>query len=127
MKSLSPNLIVQNVNASVEFYQSVLGFSLVQTVPESGKYDWAMLQKENVTIMFQSIESMNKDLPEFDCHSIGGSFTLFIILDEVELFYNSVKKDAEIFVELHKTFYGMNEFTIKDPNGYLLTFAEPVA
>ena len=28
-------------------------------------------------------------------------------------------------IALHKEFYGMNEFAVLDPDGYLLIFAEP--
>ena len=35
------------------------------------------------------------------------------------------KEKVEIAGELRETFYNMREFTMRDPNGYLLTLAEP--
>lgn len=57
-ESLSPNLIVANVNRSVQFYADVFGFTLVASVPDSGSLNWAMVQRESVTIMFQDRKSV---------------------------------------------------------------------
>ncbi len=127
MKKLSPNLMVYNVNDTVDYYQTYFDCELVQTVPEDGQYEFAMLQAGDVTLMFQSIDSHKNALPQFEDLEPGGAFTLFIEVEGINDIYNKVKDNVEVIVDLHKTFYGMNEFTICDLNNYLLTFAEPVA
>lgn len=37
LKRLTPNLIVEDLSRTVEFYQSILDFELVMTVPEEGR------------------------------------------------------------------------------------------
>ncbi len=51
-ESLSPNLIVSDVNRSVEFYVGLLGFTQLASVPDSGIFSWAMVQRGPVTVMF---------------------------------------------------------------------------
>ena len=60
LESLSPNVIVDDVNSTVEYYSSTLGFNLIASVPESGSYNWAMMMRDGVTIMFQSLKSIQE-------------------------------------------------------------------
>ena len=46
--------------------------------------------------------------------------------DETFQFYKQHYNDADIVVDLHDTFYNMKEFTVRDINGYYLTFAEEI-
>jgi catechol 2,3-dioxygenase-like lactoylglutathione lyase family enzyme len=39
LKKLTPNLMVEDVNRTVAFYQEVLGFELLTSVPEEGQLD----------------------------------------------------------------------------------------
>jgi uncharacterized glyoxalase superfamily protein PhnB len=124
LESLSPNLISDNVNASVDFYTKHLGFSLAASVPESGEFGWAMVQRDGVTIMFQSLKSLKEDMPSLELDKKGSIGTFFIKMKGLEELYNSVKGKVEIALEWRETFYGMKEFGIKDPDGYYMVFAE---
>lgn len=125
LKSVTPNLVVEDVNKTIEYYQSTLGFEIIMTVPECGLFDFAMLKMDNVTIMFQSMKSYVEALPEYKDQKIGGTIFLYFSIEDLDELYNKVKKaKTEIVVDLHTTFYGMREFTMKDCDGYLLVFAE---
>jgi uncharacterized glyoxalase superfamily protein PhnB len=100
-------------------------FKLSQTVPDEGQFQWAMVKNNNVNLMFQSIDSLRNDLPQFEELEPGGGLTLFIEVENLEELYNNVKDNVEVIVDFHKTFYGMNEFSIRDLNGFLVTFAQP--
>ena len=76
--------------------------------------------------MLQKVESLGDDVPYLKNQPIGGSFTLFIEVENVEEIYNRIKDEVEILVDLKTTFYGMKEVTIKDLDGYVLTFAERI-
>ena len=124
LESLSPNLISDNVNASVDFYTKYLGFSLAASVPETGAYGWAMIQRDGVTIMFQSLKSLQEDMPSLKLDTKGSVGTFFIKMKGIEELYESVKGKVEVALEWRVTFYGMKEFGIKDPDGYFMVFAE---
>jgi uncharacterized glyoxalase superfamily protein PhnB len=124
LKKLTPNVMVEHVNSTVAFYRDVLGFTLLTTVPEEGEFDWAMMQHDMVEIMFQSRKSLSGDLPVFEGKAIGGSLTLYIEVEDIKALYASLQSKVKIVLDMATTFYGAQEFTIEDCNGYLLTFAE---
>ena len=126
LKKLTPNLMVENVNETIEYYRDVLGFELVMTVPEEGEFDWAMMSCGGVELMFQSRGSLGAEYPPFAELEIGGSLGFYIEVAGIDELYAGLVERAEVVTEPHTTFYGMREFTIRDCNGYVLTFAERV-
>jgi uncharacterized glyoxalase superfamily protein PhnB len=125
LESLSPNLIAENVNASVDFYKKHFGFNLVTSVPDTGTYDWAMIQRDGVTLMFQSLKSLKEDMPSLKLDKKGSLGTFFIKMNGIEELYESAKKARlDIALDWRVTFYGMKEFGVKDPDGYYMVFAE---
>jgi uncharacterized glyoxalase superfamily protein PhnB len=125
-ESLSPNLVVDDVNKAVDYYVQYFGFVQIASVPETGSLNWAMVQAGPVTLMFQSLKSIQEDLPSLDITSQGSHGTFFIRMKGVDDLYQKVKDKVTIAGDMRTTFYGMKEFTIKDLNGYFLTFAEEI-
>jgi uncharacterized glyoxalase superfamily protein PhnB len=124
MESLSPNIFVRDIQATIEFYEA-LGFQLALSVPEKGHGDlvWAMLVNGNVSIMFQTYQSLGDTLPAISRQD-GGSLLLYIKLPDIRSFFDKIKDKVTIAIGLEKTFYGATEFSIVDNNNYMLTFAE---
>lgn len=133
-KKLTPNIVVKNVNKTINYYKQNLEFEFVMGVDENKKVKmgnfnnsiltWAMLKKDDVEIMLQRDDSFIEELPDFKELKIGGTFTLYINILDVKSFYEKIKNNVEIIKEMHKTFYGADEFVVKDINGYVLYFAE---
>ena len=123
MDSLSPNLFVKDMNETISFYK-LLGFTLAMTVPDDGtEFVWAMMMKGNVTMMFQTFVSLGDELPEINRQD-GGSLLLYIKLKGIRKFFEEIKEKVTVLKSLEKTFYGATEFSIRDNNNYVLTFAE---
>lgn len=122
MESLTPNIFVKDINATIAFYK-ILGFDLAMTVPEKGEYVWVMMASGSVSIMFQTFTSLGDTLPDISRQD-GGSLLLYIKLKNIRSFFDSVKTKVPVLQGLEKTFYGATEFSVKDINGYILTFAE---
>lgn len=123
MESLAPNIFVKNVTETIAFYKQ-LGFKTMMSVPETGDdFVWVMMGNDKVTIMFQTFESLAGDLPEIS-RKDGGSLLLYISLKDIRLFFDDIQGKVTILKGLETTFYGATEFSIKDNNGYVLTFAE---
>ncbi len=125
LQSLTPNLMVNDVEETIEYYTDILGFTLLMTVPETGSLDWAMVKRNDVVMMFQSTKSLKKGVPRLQGEKPGGGLTFYIKVDRVteiheELFNNEV----EIISDLDSTFYNTIEFSVVDNNGYILTFSE---
>jgi uncharacterized glyoxalase superfamily protein PhnB len=122
MNSVSPNIFVNDINKTIEFYEN-LGFSIVTTVPETGDLVFALMTCDKVTFMFQTFESLGDELPEIKRQD-GGSLLLYIKMDGIRDFHHEIEGKVNIIKGLEKTFYGATEFSIQDINGYILTFAE---
>lgn len=125
MESLSPNIFVKDMNASIAFYKQ-LGFEVIMSVPEKGELDWAMMRNGEVTFMFQTFKSLGDVLPEIKRND-GGSLLFYIRLKGILAFHDKLNNKVKVAVKLNKTFYGATEFSIVDNNGYVLTFAEDEA
>ncbi len=124
--TLTPNLMVEDVNATAEYYKVHFGFEVIMKIPEEGAYDWAMIQKDEVSLMLQSTKSLADEYDLFAGKGIGGSLTFFITMNNIEELFNKVNESVKVIKGLEVTFYGMKEFTIEDMNGYIVTFAERV-
>jgi len=123
MESLSPNIFVDNMTETIDFYKSI-GFQVVMTVPEMGtEFVWAMLVNGDVTFMFQTFASLGDELPNIN-RSNGGSLLFYIKLKKIREFFELISEKVTVLKPLETTFYGATEFSILDNNNYVLTFAE---
>ena len=123
MESLSPNIFVNSMNETIDFYKSI-GFQLVMTVPEAGNdFIWAMMVNGDVTFMFQTFASLGEELPIISRQN-GGSLLLYIKLKKIREYFDLINDKVTVLKPLETTFYGATEFSILDNNNYVLTFAE---
>lgn len=127
LKKLTPNIMVEDVNQTVAWYRTVLGFEVAATVPDEGTLSWAMLTHGEVTLMFQSRGSLTEEYPVFQDRQIGGALTFYVDVEDVQGWYDRVEGQVTIVTRMHDTFYGSREFAFQDCNGYVLTFSEPPA
>ncbi len=126
LQKLVTNLMVEDVNKTVTFYEDVLDYILVMNVPEDGAWDWALLKRDGIEIMFQSKKSMQKEFPPLRGKEIGSTISLYVSVDDVKEYYKLLKDKVKIVKELHPTEYGTEEFSFNDCNGYILVYAQRV-
>lgn len=123
-KTITTNIMVDSVKESMEFYEKKLGFTPVVTVPnESEGFNFAIIVKDDISIMFQSKESLEEEYPSLQTDLIKPAFTLFITVDDVKELYEELKGNVEVVKELHQTFYGKDEFAVFDNNHNILTIS----
>jgi uncharacterized glyoxalase superfamily protein PhnB len=123
-KDLMPNLMVKDVNKTVDFYKNVLEFNILQTVPESGDFVFAIVNANGVLISFQEEKSIKDEYSQLNSFAQGGGITLYIHVTDVNELFEKIKNKSKIAKELHKTFYGSTDFAIEDCNGHILTFSQ---
>lgn len=124
MKDLTPNLMVKDVNETVDYYRDILDFKVLATVPETGKYVFAIVQSGNAALMFQEEYSLKEEYSQLAGRYQGAGLTLYIHVTDVQVLYAKLKGKAVIAKEMHTTFYGSTDFAIQDCNGYILTFSQ---
>ncbi len=123
-ESITTNIMVKSVEDTLDFYINKLGFVKVLNVPMEGDvFDFAIVKKDNITIMFQEQNNLEEEYPTLKVDEIKPTFTLFITVKNVNDVYLELKDKVDIAKDLHKTFYGKDEFAIFDNNGNILTIS----
>jgi uncharacterized glyoxalase superfamily protein PhnB len=117
--SAAPTFLVNDVGSTAEWYEKHLGFS-VSPFPKNKPYVFASLHRDGVEIMLLRTEGYQK--PEIS--RLGGAWDAYIRIRGVRQFYEAVRQDVPIHLELVKQSYGDTEFEVRDPNGYILVFGE---
>ncbi|MEM8530787.1 MAG: VOC family protein [Chloroflexota bacterium] len=126
-QSIFPNLVTNDIEATVAWYQHTLGAHMKMSVPsktDPGKACFATVTVAENDIMFQTVENIEEKYPNLKGQvSIGYGVALNIQVDDAQAVYDNLTDTSNIIAEPMNMFYGMREFTIKDPNGYILTIA----
>ena len=123
-KKLTPNLLVERVERSLAFYTGVLGFTKGMTVPDASPFVFAQVTSGGVEIFFNDAKGAVEEYPVLAGRPIGASGTMFIEVEQIAALYESLRTQVTVVMPLITQFYGMKEFAIADPDGYLITFAE---
>lgn len=123
-ETITTNIMVKDVKATIEFYEKKLGFQKIVSVPEEGDIlNFAILSKDNISIMLQEQKNLVEEYSTLQTEKIIPTFTLFITVKDVQKVYEELKEKVKVVKELHKTFYGKEEFAIFDNNGNILTIS----
>ena len=125
-KKITPNLLVSNVERSLAFYVDTLGFERGMTVPDTSPFVFAAVTSEPVEIFLNDAATAVKEYPAFAGKPIGATGTLYIEVEGVDALHDRIKSTVKIVMPIATQFYGMREFAIEDPDGYVITFAQRV-
>jgi uncharacterized glyoxalase superfamily protein PhnB len=96
------------------------------TVPDASPFVFASVTAGAVEIFFNEATAAVKEYPAFANKPIGASGTLFIEVEGVDALHDRLNATVKIVMPIVTQFYGMREFAIEDPDGYIITFAERV-
>ena len=125
-QKLTPNLLVASVERSLAFYVDTLGFERGLTVPEQSPFVFASVTGGPIEIFFNDAATAVKEYPGFGGKPLGATGTMFIELEGVDALHDRLTSSVKVVMPLETKFYGMREFAIEDPDGYVITFAERV-
>jgi uncharacterized glyoxalase superfamily protein PhnB len=125
-KKLTPNLVVADVSRSLAFYVDVLGFTRAMTVPDEAPFVFASVSAGPIEIFFNDRAAAVAEYPVFADRPIGASATLFVEVEGIDALHARLDGAVAIVMPLVTQWYGLREFAIADPDGYLITFAERV-
>ena len=135
MNKVTPIMTVEDIEPCLPFWTDRLGFETTATVPHGDKIGFAMLQKGNVELMYQSRASVADDLGKASAASghdglveriAGSTTTLFIEVESLDDVVAALE-GADVVVPRRQTFYGMDEIFVRAPCGTLVGFAARVA
>ncbi|NER15073.1 bleomycin resistance family protein [Leptobacterium flavescens] len=116
LKGLSPMLQVDDMDHTIKYYESVLGFKCESRMND----DWARVERDDISIMFSGRFGQGKDQKPVMTGSI------YIFTNPVDDLWKELKDKVDISYPIETFDYGMREFAITDCNGYLLQFGQGV-
>jgi catechol 2,3-dioxygenase-like lactoylglutathione lyase family enzyme len=119
-----PFFIVSNLKISVSFYVDKLGFEVRHTGPDDDPY-WAIVGRDNVSIMLKAIAPDVKPIPNHTRHE-WAAWDAYIAAAEPDKLFDEYRTNG---VSFHKPLQNNSDnlrgFEIKDADGYILCFGRP--
>ncbi len=114
-------LLVDEVEPCINFWVDRFGFEKTIEVPEGNKIAFAMVQKGNLELMYQTFDSVKKDDPNrVDVMRKGPTF-LYVEVSNIDETIAALK-GVPVVMPLRTTFYGAKEIGVKDPGNHIITF-----
>lgn len=121
MKKLTPILTVDAIEPALPFWIDALGFEKTTEVPHGDVLGFAILEREGLEVMLQTVGSMEADVPSI-APPIGGSI-LFLEVEDLDPIERAVE-GFEVVVPRRTTFYGADEIFVREPGGNVVGFAQ---
>jgi catechol 2,3-dioxygenase-like lactoylglutathione lyase family enzyme len=115
-KRISPMLATSNMEKTILFYQSVLGFT-----PTMKSAEYSILERDGQTIHFQKAATAEV----MKC--VREHTEIYVEVPGIHALWEHVKtfKNRYKIRDLFDREYGMTEFHVEDPNGCLVFVGEP--
>lgn len=120
VRQLAPVLLVEEIEPVLSFWER-LGFERTAEVPEGDRLGFVILERDGVQVMYQSRESVRRDIAPLAESPANASF-LFITVDDLDAFERNI--DVTPVVPRRRTFYGADELIVRDAAGNVVTFAQ---
>jgi predicted enzyme related to lactoylglutathione lyase len=116
VKRISPMLAVADMDQTLDFYTSLLGFVVIMTSPE-----YSIVERDGATIHFM------KAADESVMDAVRGHTEIYIEVDDIQSIWEQVDahRGSHKIRDLFDQPYGMTEFHIEDPNKCLVFVGQP--
>ncbi len=124
----APFFIVDDLGATLAFYQSKLGFAILYKGGVDGNGDdyFAGVGRDHVMLMFKAIAPEVHPQPNHSRHE-WARWDAYINTDDPDSLYTEfVGREVPVHRELANTSDGLRAFEITDNSGYVLCFGRPV-
>jgi hypothetical protein len=119
----APFFIVDDLGATLAFYQSKLGFDVLY---KNGDDFFAIMGRDKVMLMFKAIAPEVHPQPNHSRHE-WARWDAYINTDDPDsLFAEFTGREVPVHRELANTSDGLRAFEIADNSGYVLCFGRSV-
>ena len=133
INTIAPSIRVRDIQKSLDFYTKTLGLQATDTMTrKDGKIAFASVGFDSPQLMLSPIEYVQpqQTKEELSKNKLGVGVEFLIGMKgpkKLDEFYNEVKaKGVTVIHEPTTEFWGDRDFTVRDPDGYALTFSEHV-
>ena len=110
---------VKDVRKTADFYRDELGFEITFEWGDPIRY--AVTNREES--VFLHFSKMDSDFTPPADHTM-----LYVFVDDVDAIYKEFEsKNVDISNPIGDREYGMRDFDVRDPNGFILSFAKHIS
>ena len=124
MRALTVLLNVRDGNKSARFYCDNLGFRVDNQFERDGQLLWAQLSFHHIRIMINASPQRVSREPRRNAETYDDAVLYFNVDDAFVLQRVLAARGCEPG-PVQRQAYGLNEFTLRDPDGYELAFGSP--
>jgi len=119
----APYFPVSNVGQTVSFYDRMLGFSCEYSAGEPAQF--AICSRDGFAIMLRKVSEPELIVPN---EKQGGTWDAFFWVSDAQALHSEFEaKGADVvYGPLIQELYQMREFAIRDCDGHVLGFGEPL-
>jgi len=124
IKELVPLLNVEDPGRSIAFYTRALKFQVAQDFRVEGRTIWAMLQQGGVKLMINGSRDPGsagrRGRPSY------GETVLYLTVDSARDWHAALNAAGIATGDVAVEPYGMEEFRLRDPDGYEIAIGSPL-
>lgn len=127
MRDIISLLIVDDLQATINYYVHKLGFGVQLVSPDPDAPKFAIVKRKDAKIMLETSDAfISNNSPERLQGPRGVGVELhMVVADGVDALHAElVMLDVEIIKPVHTNKFGVRHFSIRDLNGYVLTFKQ---
>ena len=124
LNHIFPFFIVGNLKNSVSFYTDKLGFEVRHMGPEGNPF-WAIVGRDNISIMLKAIAEKIKPVPNHTRHDWARWDAYISVADPYTLFDEYCSRGLTFLRDLRVDGDNLLGFEITDADGYVIFFGRP--
>ncbi len=124
IRELVPLLNVEDLDRSIAFYTKALRFQVVREFQAAGRTIWAMLQQGSVKLMVHRPDAPGS--AHRRSRPSDGETVLYLFVDSARDWHAALKAQGVAAGDVAVEPYGMEEFRLRDPDGYEIAIGSPL-
>jgi uncharacterized glyoxalase superfamily protein PhnB len=123
VETLTPVLIVPEIEPCLAFWTERLGWKAVAEVKHHDKLGFVLLMRDGVQLMYQSRASLAEDMPELEPRDAMTSVLIYVNVADLDAI-EAALAGIDLTIPRRTTFYGATEIGVREPGGNVVVFAK---
>jgi catechol 2,3-dioxygenase-like lactoylglutathione lyase family enzyme len=125
LTNISPFFIVAELKTSVSFYTDKLGFKVLHTGPTQDDPFFAIVGRDDISVMLKEIAPDIKPVPNHTRHGWARWDAFIYTSDPDSLYEEYCSRGLMLHQQIRDDEDGLRGFEIADADGYVLFFGRP--